>query len=170
MLSKTLQNAINEQINKEFFSEYLYLSMAAYCYTANMDGIANYFLVQAQEEHFHAMKFFNFVNDRGGKVELKAIAAPKVHFKSLIEIFEETLEHEKLVTASINKLMDIAIKEKDHALISFLKWYVDEQVEEESTVGKILHKLKLIDGDGHGLLMIDSELAAKVFTPPADNA
>lgn len=169
MLSKNLQNAINEQINREFFSEYLYLSMAGHCYTGNMDGFANYFLVQAQEEHFHAMKFFNFVNDRGGKVELKAIAGPKVHFKSLIEIFEETLEHEKLVTASINKLMDIAIKEKDHALISFLKWYVDEQVEEESTVGKILHKLKLIEGDGHGLLMIDSELAAKVFTPPIEN-
>jgi ferritin len=144
--------------------------MAAHCSTANMDGFANHFLVQAQEEHFHAMKFFNFVNDRGGKVELKAITAPKVHFKSLIEIFEETLEHEKKVTASINNLMDIAIKEKDHALISFLKWYVDEQVEEESTVGKILHKLKLIGGDGHGLLMIDNELAAKVFTPPAQNA
>ncbi|MBL7996271.1 ferritin [bacterium] len=170
MLSNNLQNAINDQINKEFFSEYLYLSMSAHCNTINMDGIANYFLVQSQEEHFHAMKFFNFVNDRGGKVELKALAAPKVHFKSLIEIFEETLEHEKLVTASINSLMDIAIKENDHALISFLKWFVDEQVEEESTVGKILHKLKLIDGDGHGLLMIDNELAAKVFTPPADNA
>lgn len=169
MLSKTLQNTINEQINKEFFSEYLYLSMAAHCNTANMDGFSNYFLVQAQEEHFHAMKFFNFVNDRGGKVELKAIGAPKVHFKSLIEIFEETLQHEKQVTTSINKLMDIAIKENDHALISFLKWYVDEQVEEESAVGKILHKLKLIGGDGHGLLMIDSELATKVFTPPAVN-
>ncbi len=170
MLSKNLQKAINDQINKEFFSEYLYLSMAAHCKTVNMDGIANYFLVQAQEEHFHAMKFFNFVNDRGGKVELKAIAAPKVHFKSLIEIFEETLEHEKLVTASIHGLMELAIKEKDHAVTSFLKWYVDEQVEEEATVGKILHKLKLIGAEGHGLLMIDNELAAKVFTPPVDNA
>lgn len=170
MLSKNLQSAINEQINKEFFSEYLYLSMAAHCYTINMEGFANYFLVQAQEEHFHGMKFFHFVNDLGGKVALRGIDAPKVDYKSLIEVFEETLAHEQVVTRSINDLMDVAIKERDHAVISFLKWFIDEQVEEESTVGKILHKLKLIGEDGHGLLMIDSELATKVFTPPAENA
>ena len=167
MLSQKLQDAFNSQINKELFSEYLYLSMASYCYSKDLDGAANFFMVQTQEEHFHAMKLFNFVTDRGGRVILKAIDEPQVEFKSVVDAFERTLEHEQFVTKSINELMDLSLKENDHAAASFLKWFVDEQVEEEATASKLLAKLKLIGGDGHGMLMIDAELAARVFTPPA---
>lgn len=167
MLSQKLQDAFNAQINKELYSEYLYLSMAAYCYTLDLDGFANYFMVQTQEEHFHAMKMFNFVNERGGKVILKQIDGPETEFKSVIDVYEKTYEHEQFVTKSINELMDVAMKENDHAAASFLKWFIDEQVEEEATVSKILAKLKLIGGEGHGMLMLDTELATRVFTPPA---
>ena len=166
MLSAKLQEVLNEQINKELYSEYIYLSMEAYMRSMDLDGIANFFQVQTQEEHFHAMKIYNFIIDKGGKVILKKIDAPPVDFKSVVDVFEQTLEHEKFVTKSINDLMDDAVKENDHAVISFLKWYVDEQVEEEANVTRILSKLKLIGGEGHGLLMIDQELSARVFTPP----
>ncbi len=169
MLSQKLQDALNEQINRELYSEYIYLSMEAYMRQNDLDGIANFFHVQTQEEHFHAMKIYNFVIDRGGKIVLKQLDAPPVEFKSVIDVFEQTLKHEQFISKSINELMDIAIKEADHAVISFLKWYVDEQVEEESTVTKILSKLKLIGGEGHGLLMIDSELAQRTFNPPPLN-
>lgn len=168
MMSQKLQDAFNEQINRELFSEYLYLSMAAYCYTQDLDGFANYFMVQTQEEHFHAMKMFNFVTECGGRIMLKPIAGPEVDFKSILEIYEKTLEHENFITKSINDLMSLAIGENDHASASFLKWFVDEQVEEEATVSKILGKLKLIKGEGQGMLMLDTELAARVFTPPAN--
>jgi len=170
MLSQKLQDAFNVQINKELYSEYLYLSMAAYCYEMDLDGFANFFMVQTQEEHFHAMKMFNFVTDCDGRVILKKIDSPPVEFKSVTELFEKTLDHERFVTKSINELMDIAVKENDHASASFLKWFVDEQVEEESTDKKILSKLKLVEGNGYGLLMIDQELAVRVFTPPAATA
>jgi len=169
MLSVKLQEVLNEQINKELYSEYFYLSMEAYLRSIDLDGIANFFSVQTQEEHLHAMKIYNFIIDKGGKVVLKKIDAPPVDFKSVVDVFEQTLEHEKLVTKSINDLMDVAVKENDHAVISFLKWYVDEQVEEEANVTRILSKLKLIGGEGHGLLMIDQELAARIFTPPPAN-
>jgi ferritin len=167
MLTKNLLQALNDQVNKEYYSSYMYLSIAAYAKSIDLDGLANFFNVQTQEENFHAMKIYNYILDRGGNVTLKAIDAPPVEFKSVIEIFEITLEHEKLVTKSINDLMDIAIKENDHACISFLKWFVDEQVEEEANVSRILNRLKLIGGEGHGLLMIDSELAARTFIPSA---
>jgi ferritin len=170
MLSQKLQDAFNAQINKELYSEYLYLSMAAYCYTLDLDGFANYFMVQTQEEHFHTMKMFNFVTDCGGKVILKPIAGPEVDFKSVVEIYEKTLAHEQFITKSINELTSLALKENDHASASFLKWFIDEQVEEEATVTKILSKLKLIKGEGQGMLMLDTELAARVFTPPATTA
>jgi ferritin len=170
MLSQKLQNAFNEQINRELYSEYLYLSMAAYCYSLDLDGFANYFMVQTQEEHFHAMKMFNFVTDCGGKVILKPIAGPEVDFKSVIEIYEKTLGHEQFITKSINELTTLAMNENDHASVSFLKWFIDEQVEEEATVTKLLSKLRLINGEGHGMLMLDTELAARVFTPPAATA
>ena len=166
MLSQKLQDALNDQINKEVFSEYLYLSMAAFSHTHDMDGIANFFHVQAQEEHFHAMKLFNYIIDRGGIVQLKALDAPKTDFKSFIEVFDEQLKHEQYVTKSINNLADMAIKESDHAMLSFLKWYIDEQVEEEATASKILNRVKMVDGKGEGLMLIDTELSARVFTPP----
>lgn len=141
--------------------------MAAYFHSNDLDGIANFFTVQTQEEHFHAMKFYNYLLERGGKVELKTIDGPPVEFKSHVDVFEQTLAHEKYISKSINELMDLAIKENDHSLASFLKWYVDEQVEEEATASRLLGRMKLIDGNGQGLLMIDAELAQRTFTPPA---
>lgn len=167
MLSNKLKSELNKQMNNEFYSEYEYLSMAAYFHEMNLDGIANYFHVQAQEEHFHAMKIFHFVLDKGGKVELQQIAKPDVSFKSPIEVFEKALAHEVKVTKLINGLMDEAVKENDHAVNSFLKWYVDEQVEEEASANKALGKMQIVGGKGEGLLIIDQEFAGRSFVPPA---
>ncbi|MDD5361295.1 MAG: ferritin [Ignavibacteria bacterium] len=167
MISKKLEDAINSQINKEFYSAYFYLAMSAYCSTKDLDGFANFFYVQYQEETSHAMKFYHFVLDRGGNVVLTKIDTPPADFKSPLDVFERTLEHEQFVTKSINELLDLATKENDHASASFLKWYVDEQVEEEATVTKLVNKMKLIGNDIGGLFIIDNELKARVFTPPA---
>lgn len=167
MISKTQVKAINAQINRELFSEYLYLSMSAWFAKENLDGFANWMLVQAQEEHFHAMKFFNYVIERGGEVELLAIDKPDKEFKNPLSAFKAALEHEKFITKNINDLMDLAIKEKDHATRSFLQWYVDEQVEEESTADRIVNQLKMIGDQIQGIFMLDRELAQRVFTPPA---
>jgi len=166
MINKKLEDQINHQINRELYSEYLYLSMAAYLEDKGLAGMANFMVVQAQEEHFHAMKFFNYLNERGGRVVLGAIEQPPVEFNSPQAVFEESLAHEKIVTGLINKLMDLAIEVNDHASRSFLNWYVDEQVEEEDSFQKIIDQLKLVGGEGHGLLMLDKELSARVFTPP----
>jgi ferritin len=168
MLSKTLQDAINTQLNKELSSEYIYLGMASYTKGLDLDGFSNFFTVQVQEERFHAMKFYTFLLDRGANVILKEIPAPDGNYKNVIDVFEKTLAHEQFITKSINELMDLAVKENDHALISFLKWFVDEQVEEEANVSRILNRLKLIGGEGQGLLMIDAELATRTFTPPVE--
>lgn len=165
MLTKKLQDALNEQINIEFFAEYFYLSMSAYLESIEMEGFANYFNVQAQEEHFHAMKMFNFVHDKGGRVILKSLKEPKSEFTSVINVIEESLKHEKYVTKCINELMDVAIKENDHSVRSFLQWYVDEQVEEEATISKLLAKLKLINGEGFGILTLDNQLGMRKYTP-----
>jgi len=167
MISKKLQNAINKQINKELYSEYLYLSMAAYLESIGLEGFANFFKVQVQEERFHAMKFFDYVNERGGRVMLETIDRPQIEFKSPVEIFEIAYKHEQYVTKLINELMEVAIKENDHAARSFLNWYIDEQVEEEASMDKVLNQLKMIGGKGQGMLMLDKELAARTFTPPA---
>lgn len=167
MISQKLQDAINYQINKELFSEYYYLSMAAYLSNAGLAGFENFFLVQVEEERFHAMKMYKFLNERGGRVILSQIDTPKTEFKSSLEIFQLAYEHEQLVTKLINELMDLAIAENDHAAKSFLNWFVDEQVEEEASMEAILNQLTLIGGKGHGILMIDKELAARTFTPPA---
>jgi ferritin len=166
MISKRLQDAFNEQINKELYSEYLYLSMAAYFDSISLPGCANFMKVQVQEERFHAMKMYDFLNERGGRVELEAIKKPQVEFKSPLEVFEMSYKHEQYVSKSINELMDMAISENDHAAKSFLNWFVDEQVEEEDSMDSSVNKLKLIGGKGHGLLMIDNELGARVFNPP----
>ena len=166
MINKKLEEQINYQINRELYSEYLYLSMAAFLEHKVLSGMANFMVVQAQEEHFHAMKFFNYLNERGGKVILEAIEKPPVDFDSPQAVFEESLEHETLVTSLINKLMDLAIAVNDHATRSFLNWYVDEQVEEEASFQAIIDKLNLVQGRGDGLLMLDKELSTRVFTPP----
>jgi ferritin len=166
MLSQTLQDAINEQINKELYSEYLYLSMAAYLDAMGLPGMANFMKVQGEEERFHAMKFYDFINDRGGRVVLKAIEQPEVEFENVLDVFEKSLNHEQFVTKSINDLMDLAIKENDHASKSLLNWFVDEQVEEEDTFDNLVNQLRLINGQGHGMLMMDKEMGQRTFTPP----
>lgn len=166
MLTKKLEDAINAQINKELYSAYFYLGMSAYCNTLDLDGFTNFFYVQYQEETFHGMKLYNYLLERSGKVVLSKIDTPPQDFKSPLDVFEQTLEHEKVVTKSINDLMDLALKENDHATISFLKWYVDEQVEEEATINKLVNKMKLVGDNVGGLFIIDSELKARVFTPP----
>ncbi len=166
MISKKLEDAINYQINKELFSEYYYLSMAAYLSSIGLSGFENFFLVQVQEERFHAMKMYNFLNERGGRVILSQIDTPKTEFESALEVFQLAYEHEQFVTKLINDLMDVAISENDHAAKSFLNWFVDEQVEEEASMEAIVNKLKLIGGKGNGLLMLDKELSTRTFTPP----
>lgn len=170
MISKKLEDAINSQINKEFYSAYFYLAMSAYCNSLDLDGFANFFHVQYQEETFHGMKFYNFLLERGGSVVLTKIDTPPADFKSPLDVFQKTLEHEQFVTASINNLLDLAIKENDHATASFLKWFVDEQVEEEATVTKLVNKLKLVGENVGGLFIIDNELKARVYNPPAAGA
>jgi len=166
MISKKLQEAFNFQINRELFSEYYYLSMASYFNATGLNGFENFFLVQVEEERFHSMKMYRFLNERGGRVLLRDIEAPKTEFNSPLEVFELAYEHEKLVSGLINSLMDLAIQENDHAAKRHLDWFVEEQVEEEASMETILNKLKLVKGEGHGLLMLDNELAQRVFTPP----
>ncbi|MBA3011529.1 MAG: ferritin [Proteobacteria bacterium] len=167
MISKKLEEAINLQINRELFSEYYYLSMASYFSATGLSGFENFFIVQVAEERSHAMKMYRFLNERGGRVFLKEIEAPKTEFSSPLEVFELAYAHEKLVSGMINGIMDLAIQENDHAARRHFDWFVEEQVEEEATMETILNKLKLVKGEGHGLLMLDNELAQRVFTPPA---
>lgn len=167
MINKTVEAALNEQINAEFYSSFLYLSMASYLDNMGLAGFSNWMLVQAEEEQDHAMRFFKYITERGGRVTLKTIEVDQTEFGTLIELFTKVLEHEQKVTSLINNLMDIAITNKDHASKSFLQWFVDEQVEEEASVEEMINNLKLINGEGQGLLMMDREAAARVFTPSA---
>ncbi len=162
-MNKRLEQAINEQINAEIWSAYLYLSMSGHFASEGFSGIANWFKVQWQEELAHAMKFFDYLIERGSKPELKPIKEVQTKWDSPLHAFEETLKHEKEVTRLINNLMDIAIEEKDHATKGMLQWFVDEQVEEEANVQEILDTLKLINGNGNGLFMLDKELKQRTF-------
>ncbi len=163
MLNKKIESAINDQINAEIWSAYLYLSMSAWCESQNLPGFANWMKVQWQEEISHAMKFFDYVNERGGRVNLQPIAGVKTEWKDVAEIFDETLTHERHVTSLINNLVNIAIEEKDHATNNMLQWYVSEQVEEEANAEAILEELRMIGGHGHGILMIDREMRGRTF-------
>ena len=167
MISEKMVNALNEQINKEIYSAYLYMSMSAYSTFIGLRGFANWFMVQYQEEMTHAMKIYDYVNDQGTQVKLMAISQPPTDFESPLDMFEKTLDHEKFVTKSINGLVDLAIEEKDHATNIFLQWFVTEQIEEEGNDNDIIAKLKLVGKEGNGLFMLDKELAQRVFTPPA---
>lgn len=166
MIKKEVLDAINEQINAESYFSYLYLSMAAYFEDMGLSGFANWMKIQYQEEAAHALKFFNYLTERNGKVVLKAIDQVPVDFGGIVDVFEKTLVHENHVTDLINNLMNVAMAANDHASQSFLKWFVDEQVEEESNVQKILDTLKLIDGQGNGIFMMDRELGQRVFVDP----
>lgn len=166
MIKKEVLEAINKQINAESYSAYLYLSMAAYFEDMGLPGFANWMKVQYQEEAAHALKFFTYLTDRNGKVVLKAIDQVPVDFDGIVDVFEKTLVHENHVTDLINNLMNVAMAASDHASQSFLKWFVDEQVEEEANVQKILDTLKLINGQGNGIFMMDRELGQRVFVNP----
>jgi len=163
MLKEKILNALNEQINAEQYSALLYLSMSAWLSDKGLPGFANWTYIQYQEELTHANKFFKYVTERGGKVTLKSIAQMDTEFKDVVDIFEKTLKHEQHVTSLINNLVDIAVEERDHATQSFLKWFVDEQVEEEANAQEILDTLKLINGQGNGIFMLDRELRQRVF-------
>ncbi|MDQ2087140.1 ferritin [Herbivorax sp. ANBcel31] len=169
MISDNMVKLLNDQIQKEFYSSYLYLSMTAYFKSINLDGFANFYFIQAQEEKDHALKIFDYVNQVGGKVSLSKIDSPKVDFESIEEVLKLTLEHEQFVTKSIHNIVDVALSEKDHSTYSFLQWFVNEQVEEEDTADGNLKKFKIVGNDGKGILMIDAEMAKRVYTPLAEN-
>lgn len=161
MMVKKVQDAFNAQINEEIFSSYLYLAMSAWFESGNLAGFAKWMRIQSQEENAHAMKFFSHIIERGGKVALKAIAEPASIWKTPLEAFEAALAHEKHISARIDDLMNLAIVQKDHASASFLKWFVDEQVEEESHADAVVQKLRLAKDATGALFMIDRELAAR---------
>jgi ferritin len=171
MISKKMEAAINKQINAEIYSAYLYGSMAAYFDANNLAGFSNWMRVQVQEELSHAVKFYEYLNDRGGRAILTAIEGPPTEWKSPQAVFEEVYKHEQNVTRLINELTDLATEEKDHMSKELLLWFIAEQVEEESSADKMVQDLKRVGTNGHGLLMLDREAAARVFTPPsASNA
>lgn len=170
MISKKMVLSLNQQINHEIYSAYLYLSMSSFTTHIGLKGAANWFMVQYQEEMVHAMKLYDYLNSQGEHAKLTAIAAPPVEFGTLLSMFEQTLKHEQFITKCINDLMELAVKEKDHATQIFLQWFVTEQIEEEGNDNDIIARLKLVGDNPQGLLMVDAEMAARVFTPPAATA
>ncbi len=161
MISKTLQDAINDQINKELYSSYLYLSMAAYFESKNLPGFSKWMRVQEGEERGHAMRLYQFLVDRGGRVMLEAIAAPETEWKTLLDLFKQVAEHEAKVTASINGLYELALKEKDYAAQMALQWFITEQVEEEKNAADIVQQLELVETRGTAVLMLDHQLGKR---------
>jgi ferritin len=164
-----MQDSLNAQLNAELYSSYLYLSMAAYYESIDLKGFSHWMRVQAQEELYHAMKFYDFINENGGKAIMRPIDGPPTEWDSPSGPFDNTLKHEQKVTGLINDLVNLAIEEKDHATNNFLQWFVKEQVEEEASANELVQKLKLTGGEGNGLLMLDRELAQRkpLFAFPA---
>ena len=161
MLSKSIQDAINDQINKELFSSYLYLAMSSYYAESNLSGFASWMRVQSTEEYGHAMKFYGYVIERNGHVELAPIDKPQAKFKSPVDVFRQVLDHEQKVTAMINKLYELATKEKDYPTQIMLEWFITEQLEEEKSAGDILEQLKMIGDSPVSIVMMDRQLAAR---------
>lgn len=166
MISKKIEEALNGQVNAELYSAYLYLSMESYFKSLDLNGFANWMRVQTQEEIVHVMKIYDFINERGGRILLQAIEGPPTQWDSPRAVFEAAYAHEQKVTGLINGLVDLAIKEKDHATHTFLQWFVNEQVEEEASADTIIQQLKMMESAPGGLFMLDRELAQRVFTPP----
>lgn len=162
-LNKNIEAILNNQINKEFWSAYFYLSMSNYLNANGMPGFANWMHVQFQEEISHALKLQYFVNERGGRVMLEPIAEVRTEWDGVLDIYQETLKHEEIVTGLINECVNVAMDERDHATVNFLQWFVDEQVEEEATVGEIIDQLKMFNCQGQGLYMMDKEFKTRVF-------
>ncbi|CCH47490.1 ferritin [Pseudodesulfovibrio piezophilus] len=167
MLSEKVEAALNEQMNWEIYSAHIYLSMSSHFAEEGLGGFAAWMYAQYQEEMFHAMRFFNYINEAGGRAVLGTIEAPQTSWEKPLAAFQDALEHEQGVTARINALADLAVEEKNHAVGIFLQWFISEQIEEEDTVGDIVGKLKLV-GDGGGLFMLDRDLGTRVFTPPTN--
>jgi ferritin len=166
MIKKTVEKVLNDQLNAELYSSYLYLSMSSWFSSQNLDGFANWMRVQAREELVHAMKFYDYIIQRDGRVVLTAVKAPPTEWDSPEAVFEHTYNHEQKVTGLINGLVDLSLSEKDHATHMVLQWFVDEQVEEESSASEILGKVKMLGDSKSGIYMLDKELSQRVFTPP----
>ncbi|HJO95400.1 MAG TPA: ferritin [Victivallales bacterium] len=164
-MDSKMVDAINEQINFEFYSSYIYLSMSAYLKSLNLNGFAHWLEIQVQEELAHAMKLFNFLEDRNGKVILEAIEKPKSTWNSPLDAFQDAYEHEKIVTARINNLVDMALTQKDHATNAHLQWFISEQVEEESNFCTIVQQISLAEKSPGGFFLLDKEFSQRVFTP-----
>ncbi|WP_317137432.1 ferritin [Methanochimaera problematica] len=166
-MNPKIEKALNEQVKWELYSSYLYLSMSSWYESKGLRGFANWEYVQAQEEKDHAMKIYKYVISRGGRMLLQPIEAPPTEWKSPLDAFEVSLKHEVKVTSLINDLVNLAQKEKDHATINMLQWFVDEQIEEEGDAGQIVDQLKMIEKDGGSgmLYMLDKELGARVYVP-----
>ena len=162
MISEKMQAALNEQVNQEFYSAYMYLAMSSYCNTMGLPGFSHWMRMQYEEENMHVTRMFDYIQDQGGAVHLKVIAEPEQEYGTPLEIFEKTLEHEQYVTNLIHRLMDLAIEERDYATQTFLQWYVTEQVEEESNVNDILAPLRMVGDDKGGLMMIDQQLMSRL--------
>lgn len=168
-ISEKIEKAINEQIKEEFYSSYLYLAMSAWLSERSLNGFANWMYVQYQEEISHAIKFFKYLIERGGKVELQEIAKPKNDFESVLAIYQQALEHEKFVTSRINNMVDIAREVKDNATLNMLQWFVDEQVEEEANASELVDRLELVSSSKSALFMLDKELAGRTFVDATVN-
>ncbi len=161
MISDVLVDEINEQIKFEMYSAYMYLAMSAWCAERNLSGFAHWMNMQAQEEVDHAMRFFNFLLERGGRVELQALDAPPVDYGTPLAIMEQSLEHEKFVSSRIHHLYKLAVEEGDYPAQVMLQWFVSEQVEEEASIDEIVERMKMFGSDGAALLMVDTQLAAR---------
>ena len=166
MLSNNLTKALNDQINAELYSAYLYLSMSTYAENASLKGLANWMWIQVKEEMAHAMHMYQYVLDRGANPVLAAIEKPDADYSGVKDIFEKTLAHERMVTERINNIATLAMQENDHACYQFIMWYVNEQVEEEANASDLLNKMELIGDNKHMLLNLDQELAARIFNNP----
>jgi ferritin len=165
MVSESLLKELNDQMNHEFFSAHAYMAMASYCSSESYDGFANFFLVQAVEERAHAMKFYDYINAIGQRAIIGGFPTPNNDFRSMLDVFEQGLENEKVVTKRIYHLSDIAWEEREHATINFLKWFIEEQVEEEDLFETIIQKLKRIDQDSNAFFMLDQEFAKRTYSP-----
>ncbi|MBT8045616.1 MAG: ferritin [Pontiella sp.] len=170
MISDKMQKELNEQVNKEFYSAYMYLAMSAYCNTIGLPGFAHWMRLQYEEENMHVTRMYDYILNQGGEIHLKAIEEPPTEYGTPIEVFEQTLEHEQFITKSIHKLMSLAVQETDYATQTFLQWYVTEQVEEEANVNDILLPLRMVGEDKSGLMLIDQQLSGRAApTPPPEN-
>ena len=168
MISKKMNQALNEQVNREMYSAYLYMAMSGYSMELGLKGFSNWFMVQYHEEMFHGMKIYEYIQRQGESVKLETIQKPPQKFESALDMFTQTLAHEQYITQSINDLMDLAVSKSDHATQIFLQWYVTEQVEEEENDNDIIARLKLIGNNPHGLLMLDRELSERMTNVVTD--